>query len=187
VARLAQGRRPRCFPHAVAFHGVSRAQLLAGASQAALDRLLAAIKESDATTYAEKVFAPLGELVMWLCAFDDLLGNRTSGIYRAARNADHDGLVVLGIRFARNYVIHGDPIVEVTERIPAGGAYGTSAYGTGAYGGVAENYRWLARDRLPQLKVNKDLETSYDSNLAGQQVVPILSQGLAFLRRTAGV
>ncbi len=149
-----------------------------------MDRLIEAASGATASTYAERVFAPVGELVMWLCAFDDLLD---SSVYRSARDADPAGCVLPGIRFARNYVIHGDVIVEVTERRPAGGTYGGSAYGSVAYGGGAEEYRWVLRSRLPQLHPSPTLEAAYDSLLAGQHVLPISRGALNYLRSQAGV
>jgi len=92
-----------------------RSQRVIGAADAALRRV-------DPHN-GEDLFAPLGELLVWLIALDDLLA-AADGTYRAQCDADSDGIVLPGIRYARNAAVHGELVVSAT--------YATSGAALGA-------------------------------------------------------
>src|SRR5438046_2077078 len=68
-----QRRRHGRIPFGLVTISQLRARLVADAAQAGLDRFIQGAAGATASTYAEMVFAPVGELVMWLSALDDLL------------------------------------------------------------------------------------------------------------------
>lgn len=55
-----------------------------------------------------------GTAVFWACALDELLAGELAG-YKTHRNSDHDGRVILGLRFVRNGIAHG-PVYAVESR-----------------------------------------------------------------------
>ena len=78
----------------------SRAHLGTAAAAAAILRLEAVELNPEAA------FSPLGESLTWICAQDELL-EREVPTYRGHRNSDSTGESLLGLRFARNHMIHG--------------------------------------------------------------------------------
>ena len=79
---------------------------------------------------------------MWLVALDDLL-KAVDPRYERRRNRDADGVVLGGVRFARNAVVHGVDVVAVTRT--TGSAMGSVAMGTTFAGGQIGAIYWRAR------------------------------------------
>jgi len=161
----------------------ARARRLTDAAGAALARVATA-----AAAFAEdEMFASVGETLTWLIALEDLVASVYGPRYWAKRNADADGAVLPGIRYARNAVVHG---VAVTAAVDShsGAMLGVAALGAFALG---EGPSDLWRDRTsigftptPSRHLAEQ-ERSYDNELAGQDVLLSLEQALTFLRDAA--
>jgi hypothetical protein len=54
--------------------------------------------------------------------------------YRAARDADPDGRLVHGVRFARHQAVHGELVAELTEGRGVIAVWGASAWGATPWG-----------------------------------------------------
>lgn len=154
----------------------TRAQRLTSAATAALSR----IKPGD------ELFGSTLETLIWLVAIDDLLlgADRT---YEQKRDADPDGEVLNGIRYARNAVVHGEYVIETAIAKPAA-AWATAAYATATYA-QSPSIRWLSRSAIgftPRPTTHlPEQESAYDTELAGNHVMPSLLRALAFLRDAA--
>jgi len=153
-----------------------RAQRLTDSAAGALARV---------TTGAQ--FAPVGEALMWLIALEDLVV-AVDGRYWALRNADVDGDVLPGVRYARNAVVHGRT-VTATLYAHGGAMLGAAMLGTFALGEVPST-RWSARAAIgftptPTPHVPAQ-EHSYDVAIAGQHVLAPLERALTFLRSAVG-
>jgi hypothetical protein len=154
---------------------VVRGRRLTDAASAAVGRVSA----------ADDTFASLGEVLMWLIALEDLVVS-VDGQYWTKRNADVDGAVLPGIRYARNAVVHGQS-VTTTVHTHGGAMLGAAMLGTFALG-EGPSTRWSNRSSIG-FTPSKDVpqqEQSYDSQIAGQPVLPPLERALAFLRFAAG-
>jgi hypothetical protein len=155
---------------------VQRSQRLNEAATEAVNRL------SRAGT--RPVFAPLGELLTWLVSLEDLLVEicqQSGSDYCALRAADPDADVLLGIRYARNAILHGDEVVGVTFLAP-GVVLGSARLGMFALG-ADSSVQWLNRSTLkhapePQMA---DQERSYDTTMAGRPLMTPLARALTFL------
>jgi hypothetical protein len=112
-----------------------RARRLTDAAGAAVWRVLA----------ADEMFASLGEVLVWLIALEDLVVS-VDGQYRMKRNADVDGAVLPGIRYARNAVVHGQT-VATTVYSSGGAVLGAAVLGTFALG-EGPSIRWSNRSSI---------------------------------------
>jgi hypothetical protein len=135
-----------------------------------------------------QMFAPLGEALMWLIALDDLLAS-TDASYRANAAADADGDALPGVRYARNAIVHGHAVTSTTQS-RGGAVLGAAALGSFALG-EAPSARWIDRTAIgftpkPSAYVDAQ-ERSYDLQLDGNLVDPLLQRVLQFLRAAAGV
>jgi hypothetical protein len=90
---------------------VTREQRLRAAAQTAVDKVEAACGGRD----EQAMFETLGECLTWLCALDRSFELRAD--YRSRRYSDRQGEVqlLLGLRHARNTILHGDAVVGVAE------------------------------------------------------------------------
>ena len=122
---------------------------------------------------------------MWLVALDDLL-KAVDSRYERRRNRDTDGVVLGGIRLARNAVVHGVDVVAVTHT--TGSAMGGVAMGGTFAGGQIGSIYWLPRSSIPFTPNTsaQQQKASYDSELSGKGICPTLQGALAFLRAAAG-
>jgi len=135
-------------------------------------------------------FAPIGETLMWLIALEDLVVaacNNAALNYWQQRNADPDGAVMPGIRYARNATVHGELVVTITAVNP-GAVLGAAPLGTFALG-QGPSAHWQPRRLLKHApKAAPHLaqqEASYDSQIAGRAVLPPLELAFDFLRDAA--
>ncbi len=124
---------------------------------------------------------------MWLIALEDLIVS-VDGQYRAKRDADLDGAVLPGIRYARNAVVHGQTVIG-TVYAHGGAVLGAAQLGTFALG-EAPSTRWSDRASVgftptPNPYVSLQ-ERSYDNEIVGQTVLAPLERALTFLRSAAG-
>jgi hypothetical protein len=135
-----------------------------------------------------EIFQPLGETLVWLVAIDDLLHAADSN-YRTRRDADPDGAGLPGLRLARNAVVHGVMVTSATYDKPGGGLaaapLATFALGEGP------STRWVARASIAHTpKPGKHVpsqERSYDTHIAGHDVLSPLTLALGFLRDAASI
>jgi hypothetical protein len=128
-----------------------------------------------------RLFAPVGEVLAWIVAFDDTLEG-ADGTYRARRNGHADGRVIPGLRYARNQVIHGTVVAAYFH----GGAV-PGLMVLPVVPGQAPSYRWRASSELPVVTGTQiTLRNVYDAHIANAEVGPVLDRAVAFLRLEAG-
>jgi hypothetical protein len=160
-----------------------RAARLYDAAESAVNRLRAMPLSTVAPS-----FAPLGESLVWMIALDDLLkkhGSQASR-YQARRDKDPKGDVLLGVRRARNLVVHGLEVVDIASQV-RGSELGRWPLGTGALG-VGTHIRWAMASSLPPAtKYDVRTDPVYRRLMEGRPVAPTLTNALDFLRREAAV
>jgi hypothetical protein len=123
---------------------------------------------------------------MWLVAMEDLMREAASPMaYDAVRDADNEGLVLPGIRYARNATVHGERVVATIFVSPGAmlGAMtlGSAPLASGPFTG------WVARAQIPYEPRGKSKQAlqqvrSYDHQLAGHSVHEPLERALGFLK-----
>jgi len=151
-----------------------------GRLQAAVGTLLGAATSGDAT---DLVFAPLGETLMWIAARDELLWHMDG--YKQRRDADHNGAVLLGLRLARNAVVHGAVLFQVV-RVDGVGMYpfGQCAFGRLAFSADLRRCVWVPRTSFlagPRTESRPKQEVNYDAHVAGRELLSSLGQATTFL------
>ena len=162
----------------------ARSQRLANAAALASQRVA-----SDLTR-GIPVLPSLGETLMWIVALEDLL-KVASSEYALKRDADSDGAVLPGIRYARNAIVHGELVIS-TVHTHGGAMLGAAMLGAFALG-EAPSVRWSSRAAIgfkPRSATSAGVqqqEQSYDQELAGASVCTPLSRALAFVSAAAGV
>ncbi len=126
---------------------------------------------------------------MWFIALEDLLvaaRNHAGLNYWQQRNADPDGVVTPGIRYARNAAVHGELVVTVA--VVPGAVLGAAVLGPFALG-QGPSAHWQPRSLLKHApKTTPHLaqpEASHDTHLAGRAVMPPLELAFDFLRDAA--
>ena len=95
----------------------AREQRLRDAVETSVGRVVMASGRHD----EQAMFEALGECLSWVCALDELLERtHTDSDYKSRRNADSEGRFLLGLRHARNTIIHGDTVVDIadSEEVP---------------------------------------------------------------------
>jgi hypothetical protein len=162
----------------------SRAERLIKAAEDACARF-----ESVSLSQAES-FGAIGEILTWLCALDELPKRSAPRSYEAEREADRDGLLVPGLRCARNATIHRLSVTTVTYVHP-GAVLGAAQLGTFALG-EGPNSRWAARNSdwgntRRRKQSLEDPDSTYDTHFAGRGVVPCLRRSLNFLHAASGI
>jgi hypothetical protein len=85
---------------------LDRKQRLTAAVGHSRERIQLAIGGQD----AQALFEALGECLAWLCALDDLLDGAPG--YKG----NHRRVTVDGLRYARNQLVHGEQVVDVTQQ-----------------------------------------------------------------------
>ncbi|HEX4114817.1 MAG TPA: hypothetical protein VHY18_02970 [Solirubrobacteraceae bacterium] len=137
----------------------------------------------------EDIFQPLGEALMWMVALEDLVMAHC-GSYVQQRDADVDGAMLPGIRYARNAMVHGELVVS-TVSASGGAVLGAAVLGAFSLG-EGPSVRWKARTSIgftPRFASSPSVlqqEQSYDNEITGRNVLPLLSAALAFLHHAAG-
>ena len=118
------------------------------------------------------VYCSAVESVVWACALDDILGQAEPG-YEARREADIDGRLLVGIRWARNRGVHN--VLSLHEV-----HHGPPVYVT--YPERWWDFTWLDRDRIPTAGRPAPLqERAYDEHLSGESVEATLASVYRFL------
>lgn len=132
---------------------------------------------------ASNIFVPLGEALMWVCSLDEMLSSAGGIGYTQTRDADPDGCVIRGLRYARNQQVHG---VVVATVFHGGAVPGLMVPGRAAPG-QPPTYRWISRNQLPPPgKPQGQLEPAYDQHLDGREVLVTLNAALGYARGEAG-
>jgi hypothetical protein len=93
---------------------VTREQRLRDAVESSVGRVVAASVRYDEQVMLEA----LGECLTWVCALDQLLEDPATD-YESRRNTDRDGRFLLGLRHARNTIVHGDDAVDIADAATA--------------------------------------------------------------------
>ena len=126
----------------------------------------------------EAAFGPLGESLTWICAQDELL-EREVPTDSSHRSSDSTGKSLLGLRFARNHLIHGVNVSTVAQF--DGGAVLARAI-LPIVLGAPPCLRWIPASDLPSLsKPQPTQERAYELLLQGKAILPTLREAQAFL------
>lgn len=95
----------------------------------------------------EAAYAPAGEALFWIIVCDDGYESiLDQTVYRKTRNADVDGGLIVGIRWARNRMTHQRALVFEKHD---GTELGTWVLGLGALG-TMDHMKWAAADAIPR-------------------------------------
>jgi hypothetical protein len=166
----------------LAAHGcvpVTREQRLRAAAQTAVDKVLDACDGRD----EQAMFEALGESLTWLCALDRFFELRAG--YRSRRNSDRqgEGQLLLGLRHARNTILHGDAVVGVAESTDVPYPLITNHGGRHSrIVGPSTFIRWTF-DQTFHAQPAPLLEPVYAGQIAGSEVSTTIGSAVSWLDR----
>ena len=146
------------------------------AADQALSRLSAAVQND-----LHQAFAPLGEVLWWIAIAEDLVGGHDPS-YRDHQSG-RQGQVLLGLRHARNIVAHGvNPARVLASEI----SFFPEAWERDRWLRLAPaTLTWAGTEDLPPTHddrhVSRKLDRAYESELAGEAVVPTLQEAIKYL------
>jgi hypothetical protein len=158
---------------------VTREQRLRAAAQTAVDKVLAASGGSD----EQAMFEALGESLTWICALDRFFELRAG--YRSRRNSDRqgEGQLLLGLRHARNTILHGDAVVGVAESTDVPYPLITNHGGRHSrIVGPSTFIRWTF-DQTFHAQPAPLLEPVYAGQIAGSEVSTTIGSAVSWLDR----
>jgi hypothetical protein len=161
---------------------VTREQLLRAAAQRAIDKVEAASGGRD----EQAMFEALGECLTWICALDRFFEPRAD--YRSRRNSDRqgEGQLLLGLRHARNTILHGDAVVGVAESTDVPHPQ-VITNGRGRHSrivGPPTIVRWTFDQTFPTpTKPAPHLEPVYAAHIAGSEVSTTIGSAISWLDR----
>ena len=161
---------------------VTREQRLRVATQTAVDKVEAACGGRD----EQAMFEALGECLTWICALDRSFELRAD--YRSRRNSDRhgEGQLLLGLRHARNTILHGDAVVGVAESTDVPYPQVTTN-GGGRHSrivGPPTIVRWRFDQTFPTpTKPAPHLEPVYAGYIAGREVSTTIRSAVSWLDR----
>lgn len=118
------------------------------------------------------------EGVWWVSTLDEALGGNTSKAndYKHARDADPNGLVVLGLRWLRNRHSHQLPLTAAFDDTPFfGSGRGIIALSKGFY--------WRPSDEIDPERIRMDRRDIYDAHVAGNNSGKSLALALRWLEQ----
>jgi len=111
--------------------------------------------------------APLAEVVWWAICVDEELEREPD--YRARRNGDPDGKLLVGLRYVRSALGHHmffNVMVDRGSMLPA-----TLPMRLGP-----PEARWMRSDMLPVAGVQQNIRGDYDAELAGREISETLTR-----------
>jgi hypothetical protein len=146
----------------------------------ARDAFEAALGRFHAEQDAVEAFAPATEVLWWACALDERLAEMDP-TYKQRRQADQDGRLLAGVRWARNRANH--QLGLVTASRPAG-AYGGGAYGTFPYGG-GSFIAWASAASIP-VGSNERGRDVYEARMQGHRVAETIDAPRRWFHGGAG-
>jgi hypothetical protein len=111
-------------------------------------------------------FAPLTECLWWADSIDERLEEIEGSSYRDRRDADPDGRLLIGIRWARNRTGHDQAMVL---RYRPGAELGRLTLGLSSLGSVSQ-LLWRSVDELPPGRGRMRGRAEYRSHLQGRPV-----------------
>lgn len=162
-----------------------QAEAVTQALDAATARVNAVLQQDAGLGPVAALFAPLGEALAWICALDELLGKTGKATYWAQRRHDGGGLLIKGLRYARNQAIHGAAVAVAHH---GGAVLGMMVLGApDAALGAPPSYRWRPSAQLPVTdESQQEAKAVYDLRLSGRELVATLGAAIAFLKQEAG-
>ena len=161
---------------------VTREQRLRAGAQRAVDKVEAACGGRD----EQAMFEALGECLTWICALDRFFELRAD--YRSRRNSDRqgEGQLLLGLRHARNTILHGDAVVGVAEStdVPYPQVITNGRGRHSRYVGPPTMVRWTFDQMfLTPTKPAPHLEPVYAAHIAGSEVSTTIGSAISWLDR----
>lgn len=168
---------------AVAGFPTAQAAAVTAALQAAMERVSQGMMPPmPGPGPVGRLFGSLGETLTWIIALDEMLEDADVQ-YKARRNADPDGRVLRGLRFARNHAVHGAVVAALFH---GGAGLGLMQLGNAGLG-QGPSYRWRPSAELPPLAQPQPLlKEVYDLHIGGRALITILNPAVAYLRLEAG-
>jgi hypothetical protein len=129
----------------------------------------------------DRAYVACTEATMWIQRLDGLI-EMTDASYRKRRDADAQGRVVGGLRWARNRHVHDVAAIFVVS--PARHLPGVSRAFNEPFYGAKMEAKWRLRSEVPpEVGYRKDerAEKAYDLYVAGQSIEATLADAAAFL------
>ncbi len=143
-------------------------------AERALDGALSRLDADERNTVdPDDLYAVVGEALGWLIALDKWHLIETPG-YAAARAADPDGQLLVGLKYARNRVQHG-----LRAMLGVSGGFGFPM----RFPLKFSEFVWHNIPRYPEDKSHPDQRRGYDELLVGEMARTTLRRGRDFLFR----
>ena len=117
-------------------------------------------------------FAPLAETLLWIDLIDTAFRKDDGDKYVEARKEKPGGILVRGLRYARNRLTHDVMVYGMHEIQYEGGDFNVGT----------PTWRWRIVDDLPTYTWAKEIQDIYKDELEGKEVEPILNDAANFLR-----
>jgi hypothetical protein len=125
----------------------------------------------------EAAYAPVGEALFWASVCDEGYGALLSEWkYKAKRNADSDGELLNGMRWARNRMTHQRALVVEKHY---GAEVGFLVVGRGMLGTV-DHMKWANSITIPP-GTHDQGRNIYEARMAGRPVIPTLEAARRWL------
>jgi hypothetical protein len=165
---------------------VTREQRLRAAIETTLGRTQTAAGSDD----EQVMFEALGEFLTWVCALDDSFAkNPNRNGYMSRRDADSEGRYLLGLRYARNRVIHGHAVLDVAQSAvqpnPVVMRGGADAHRVSRIITPPTRVVWTFKPTLlPLPRPEPKLEAEYAAYVGGQDVTTVIRGAVNWLDRT---
>ena len=118
------------------------------------------------------------EGVWWVCALDEELGGnmKQANDYKSARDADPNGLVVLGLRWLRNRHTHELPLTAAFDD--------TAFFGSGrGIIALSKGFYWRPSDDIDPQRIHMIRRHAYDVHVAGNSSGKTLVVALRWLEQ----
>lgn len=126
------------------------------------------------TWTTSSMYGPLAEIVWWAICVDEEL-ERYPG-YRAGRNSDPDGKLLVALRYVRSALGHHmffNVIVDRGSMLPA-----TLPMRLGP-----PEARWMRSDALPIAGFQQNIRVDYDADIAGREIGETLDRIASWLAK----
>ena len=128
-------------------------------------------------------FAPLAETLLWIDLIDTAFYNDDEDKYVVARKEKPGGILVRGLRYARNRLTHDVMVYGMHEMQYEGGDFNAKDSSHRDFNVGTPTWRWRIVDDLPTYTwKNKEIQDIYEDELEGKEVEPILNDAANFLR-----
>jgi hypothetical protein len=140
-----------------------------------------ALKRAKASA-PEQRFAPLAETLMWLVILNDAFWEDNENAYKSHRDADSEGQLIEGLRYARHRLVHDIRVYGMHGVIYRGGDFSPADFDHRDFYVGRPVWTWRKVDELDPAE-NTNGEAVYRERLEGREVLPILKEALGYLEK----